>query len=153
MRRNEKEITDIKTLEDILSEADICRIALSENNIPYIVPMNFAYSKNTIYLHSIDEGRKIELLKNNNNLCFEAESRTEIVKSENPCNWGMKYLSVIGYGIAYFIDDFTEKTKALNIILNKYSGNSSHKFTEAQLAKLAVIKIIITEMTGKKSGF
>jgi uncharacterized protein len=153
MKRKDKEITDIRIIESILLEADICRIALSDNNIPYIVPMNFGYSEKTIYLHSIDEGKKIDIIKNNNNICFETESKTSIVKSENPCNWGMKYLSVIGYGKAYFINDFEEKTKALNIIMNKYSGTSGHQFAESQLHKPAVIKIMISEMAGKKSGY
>ncbi len=153
MRRQDKEITDIKIIESILHEADICRIALSNNNMPYIVPMNFGYNEKTLYLHSINQGKKIDLIKNNNNICFEVENKTEIINSESPCNWGMKYLSVIGCGKAYFIKDFKEKTKALNIIINKYLSKPNHQFAESEIKKLAVIKIIIAEMTGKKSGY
>jgi uncharacterized protein len=157
MRRKDKEITEISIMESILNEAEICRIGLSENDTPYIVPMNFAYNKKIIYLHSANEGKKIELLKVNNIVCFEIESKTSIVESENPCNWGMNYFTIIGQGKAFFIEDFAEKTKALNIIINKYAGKAitETRFkptSESQLNRLAVIKILITEMTGKKSG-
>lgn len=39
MRRHDKEITDKKEIESIINESNICRIALSENNSPYIVPV------------------------------------------------------------------------------------------------------------------
>ena len=52
MRRIDKEISDIKTIELILKEADHCVIALSDNNSPYIVPMNFGYQDHNLYLHS-----------------------------------------------------------------------------------------------------
>ena len=37
MRRIDKEIDDIKTIESILQEADHCVVAMSDNNSPYIV--------------------------------------------------------------------------------------------------------------------
>ena len=44
MRKKEREITDIAAIESIIQRADVCRIALADGNIPYIVTMNFGYS-------------------------------------------------------------------------------------------------------------
>ncbi len=109
MRRIDKEINDIKTIESILHEADHCLIAISDNNSPYMVPMNFGFKDNNLYLHSSTEGKKIEILKVNNKVSFGVEIKTEVVKSEKPCNWGMNYMSVIGEGYAHFIEEYQEE--------------------------------------------
>ena len=43
MRRKDKEILDKKEIESIIKKAGVCRLGLSDNNIPYIVPLNFGY--------------------------------------------------------------------------------------------------------------
>jgi nitroimidazol reductase NimA-like FMN-containing flavoprotein (pyridoxamine 5'-phosphate oxidase superfamily) len=155
MRRNDKEIKDKDTIEWIIKEALICRIALCDNNKPYIVPMNFGFKDKCLYLHSANEGQKIDILGKNRNICFEVDIETELVKSENACNWGMKYYSIIGFGEANIIEEMSEKKKALGIIMQKYSENntSSFEYSQSELDKIFVIKIKITEMTGKKSGY
>ena len=55
------------------------------------------------------EGKKIEILNRNNRISFSIITGTEIVKSENSCNWTMKYMSVNGEGCATFVTDFKQK--------------------------------------------
>ncbi|MEN6293848.1 MAG: pyridoxamine 5'-phosphate oxidase family protein [Methanobacterium sp.] len=155
MRRSDKEIKDKNCIEWILKKAKVCRIALCDKNKPYIVPMNFGFDDNYIYLHSAREGRKIDLIKENNNICFEADIETEIVTADNACNWGMKYYSVIGSGKAHFIEDKNEKRNALNVIMQKYSEKpgESFEYSKPSLDKITVIKVEIESLTGKKSGY
>ena len=63
MRKKEREITDPAVLESIMAKAVVCRIGLSLNDIPYVVPVNFGYKGNQIYFHSSLEGMKIEILR------------------------------------------------------------------------------------------
>jgi nitroimidazol reductase NimA-like FMN-containing flavoprotein (pyridoxamine 5'-phosphate oxidase superfamily) len=155
MRRSDKEIKDKNLMENILKEAHVCRIALCDDNKPYIIPMNFAFKDNNLYLHSALEGQKIDILNKNNNICFEVDIENEIVKSEKACDWGMKYYSVIGLGKSEFIKDINEKKKALDIIMQKYSENNtkSFQYSQSSFDKIVVIKVEITEITGKKSGY
>jgi len=153
MRRSDKEIKDIETIYRILNEADVCRVGFSKADKPYIVPMNFGFDEGCIYLHSSVEGKKMEILKENNNLCFEVDLKREIVKSEKPCNWGMHYMSVMGSGAAELIEERDEKIKALDIIMKKYDneGLNSYEYSESSLKRTAIIKLILTELTGKRS--
>jgi len=153
MRKVDKEIKDKNMIKSILEEALVCRIALCDDNSPYIIPMNFGYKDNYLYLHSAPEGRKIEILRKNNNICFEVDLKTELVTSENACKWGMKYLSVVGFGKAQIVNDIEEKKKALNIIMNKHSNESSFEYLEAAIKNVVIIKVRITELAGKKSGY
>ena len=153
MRRKDKEITNIEEIESIVRSATVCRIGLAENNIPYIIPLNFGFQNNVIYFHSAPMGKKIDILKMNNNVCFEFDIDHELIISDNICNSSMKYRSVIGFGRAFFIESSEEKRDALNIITNHYTSKDLHEYNEKLLKKSALIKIEIDTMTGKKSGY
>ena len=144
---------DKDVIESIIKRATVCRIGLSENNMPYVVPLIFGYKDNCLYFHSAPKGRKIDIIKQNHNVCFEMDVDCELVKkTENPCKWDMKYYSVIGFGKASFIDDLEEKRRALSIIVAHYSDNS-HEYTVKEINKVAIIKVAIDSMTWKKSGY
>lgn len=153
MRRKDKQIDDKNIINSILMKADVCRIGLCDGNIPYIVPMNFGFDEHNLYLHSAREGRKIDIIKNNNNVCFEVETDVELVKSNIACNWGAKYYSVIGKGKAFIVEEYSEKIKALEFIMRKYSGEKEFVFDEERVNRVSIIKIQIEDMTGKKSGY
>ena len=71
MRRKDKEISDRSAIEDIIKRSTVCRLAMSDNNSPYVIPINFGYENSTVYFHSAREGRKIDILKKNPNVCIE----------------------------------------------------------------------------------
>jgi len=114
------------------------------------VPLSFGYQDRTLYFHSALEGKKIDILRKNNRICFEFDVNTEIIEAEKACKWGMKYQSVIGFGKAVFVEDIEEKQKALNIIISHYSDRN-FQFSDKAIKKIAVIKIKIESMTGKHS--
>jgi nitroimidazol reductase NimA-like FMN-containing flavoprotein (pyridoxamine 5'-phosphate oxidase superfamily) len=152
MRRKQYEITDSAIIEDILSKSEVCRIALIDNDRPYIVPLNYGYKNNAIYFHSSPRGKKIELLKTNNKVCFEIELFTEIVKNEIPCTWGTKYRSVIGYGTIELLTDPDQKTEGLDIIMAHYGKTDKNIFQDKQIGNVLILKLKIEEITGKQLG-
>ncbi len=152
MRKKEKEITGKSDIDAVIHKSIVCRIGLSDNNIPYIVPLCFGYKDDVIYVHGSLKGKKIDILKKNPNLCFEFDLNTEIVEGESACKWSMKYQSVIGFGKAFFIEDAEDKRRALDIIMGQYS-DKPFLFPEKSIKGTAVIKIVIKSMTGKQSGF
>ena len=138
-------------MESIIRESTVCRLALVDNNQPYIVPLCFGYKDNALYFHSAGEGKKIDILKKNNNVCFEFDVRSEIKTGKTACEWGMKYRSVIGFGNASFLEDPESKQAALDIIMQQYS-DGSFSYPDKILKNTLVIKVEITDMTGKQSS-
>ena len=139
-------------MEAIIKEAIVCRLGMSHNNLPYIVPLCFGYKDNIIYLHSSLKGKKIDIIRENPNVCVEFDVNTELTKKEKPCSWGMKYQSVIGFGRASLVEDIGEKKDALDIIMRQYGGRVKEVDGKA-LDSTAVIRVEIDGMTGKQSGF
>lgn len=150
MRRKDREIMDIDEIESIIKGSAICRLALSENGSPYIIPVCLGYSNKIIYFHSANAGKKIDLIKRNNNVCFEFDIYGGMVTNGNPCDWDVRYSSVIGYGKAFFLEDTQEKINGLNIILKHYSDDT-FVFPENHIKNVKVIKIEIEKITGKRS--
>jgi len=150
MRRKEKEITEETAIEAIIQKSLVCRLALSDGNFPYIVPLCFGYRDKVLYFHGSLKGKKIDIIRKNQNICFEFDINTEIVKAEDACHWSMKYKSVIGFGKAVLLEDLDEKRKALNIIMSQYSDRT-FQFNDATLKGTVVIKVEIESMTGKQS--
>ena len=150
MRRKEKEITEASAIEAIITKSLVCCLALSDGNSPYIVPLCFGYKDKVLYFHGSLNGKKIDIIRKNQKVCFEFDINTEIVKAEDACHWSMKYRSVIGFGKAVLLEDKEEKRKALNIIMSQYSDRT-FQFNDDTLKKTGVIKVEIESMTGKQS--
>jgi nitroimidazol reductase NimA-like FMN-containing flavoprotein (pyridoxamine 5'-phosphate oxidase superfamily) len=150
MRRKEKELTDRSEIEAIINQCLVCRLAMADENGPYIVPLCFGYKNNTLYFHSAVRGLKIDILRNNPRVCFEFDSDCEIQSGETACKFGMQYRSVIGFGTAKFIDNPSDKRKALDVITANYT-DGQFSYTDEVMRKTAVIKVDIDTLTGKSS--
>lgn len=148
MRRSERAITDSAELESILREAVVCRVGLCDGEVPYVVPMNYGYRDGRVFLHSATEGRKIEILRKNPNVCLEFEKDVELIPAEAACSFSMKYRSVIASGKAVFLEDAKEKAQGLNVIMAQYTGKE-FDFPPQALERIVVIRIDLGECSGK----
>jgi nitroimidazol reductase NimA-like FMN-containing flavoprotein (pyridoxamine 5'-phosphate oxidase superfamily) len=158
MRRSEREVSDIGVIEEIIKKADVCRIAIAIDNIPYIVTMNFGYTNDPeqrLFFHCANEGRKLEMIRKNKYVCFEMDIEHQIyVRAEKDlkkgCNWGMKYRSVVGYGNISIITEKEAKKTGLDCIMKHYGDENEYIYDEKVLANTTVLRLDITEITGKK---
>jgi nitroimidazol reductase NimA-like FMN-containing flavoprotein (pyridoxamine 5'-phosphate oxidase superfamily) len=150
MRKSEQEITDQTAMEAIIRSSLVCRLGLSDENRPYIVPLCFGYQDRALYFHGAREGKKIDMIRKNPYVCFEFDLNSGVEEAENACKWGVSYQSVIGSGKAILVDHHEEKRKALEIIMGQY-GDGDFSFSDDIIEKTGIIKIDIEEMTGKES--
>ena len=142
-------ITDIDEIEGIIKKALICRLGLVDNDEPYIIPVCFGYERGALYFHGSLKGRKVELIKKNNKICFEMDIDAELEKSEDPCKWTMKGKSVVGVGRASILEDDGEKSHALRLIMGHYS-EGDFSFPKPALDSVSVVRVDISSITGKK---
>jgi uncharacterized protein len=152
MRRQEKEIATQEEIDEVIRRAPVCRLALSDNDTPYVVPVCFGYEGGALYFHSAPEGRKLDILMQNGRVCFEMDIDTRIVVSDSPCNWSLRYRSVIGFGEAAIVADPEEKRRGLDAIMRHYSGPVG-QYNQDKFEKTIVIKVTVSSVTGKKSGY
>jgi nitroimidazol reductase NimA-like FMN-containing flavoprotein (pyridoxamine 5'-phosphate oxidase superfamily) len=152
MRRQDKEITDNGLIQEILAKSEICRLGLVDHGEAYIVPVNYAHDNGLIYMHSAPNGRKIELLKRNNQVSFEIEYASEIIRDEVPCKWSAKYRSVMGKGFISLENDVALKKRGLDLIMKKYGAVMELNYDESILSRMILLVLKIQSITGKQSG-
>jgi len=155
MRRKDREINSIDEKLKIIAKCKVCRIGLSENNYPYIVPLNYGFSYNdeklTLYFHCATEGKKIDIIKKNNNACFEIDCDTQLVEGQKACDYGYEFKSIIGFGKIIFLDTKDEKTNGLNYLMKHQTGKDiKYNYNEDELNNIIVLKLSVDEFTGKQ---
>lgn len=152
MRRKDREITDRAEIEAIMRAAKVMHLALADNNMPFLVPVFFAYDGTALYFHSAPAGTKVEIMKRNNNVCFEMSMDHGVIASEKACDFEARHRTVIGFGKAVFVTDEGEKIRALDSIVAQLS-DQKFDYPKANLERTAVIRIDIASVKGKKHGF
>lgn len=149
MRRKDREVTDQKIIDSILSSAVHGHLGMCDDGEPYVLPMNYAWSDGIIIMHCAKEGRKLDILAKNPKVCFQVDDRTSVVESEKPCGWGMLYACVIIVGTASIVHDPAKKAEALSKIMQHFKPDFSHTFTPDETASVCIIEIIPEKITCK----
>lgn len=154
MRQDKREIKNLAELEDILQKCDTCRLALSDDGQPYIVPLNYGYQLTdgqlTLYFHCANDGRKLEIISRNNRSCFEMDCSHQLLTGELACQYTMNFESIIGSGLIETVSDPDEKIAGLNALMRHYSGRADWPFDPKALAKTTVLRLRAVEFCGKR---
>ena len=143
---------------EFLSEESTGRISsIDKEGFPQIIPMNFVFLDNSVYMHSHIRGEKIENIKHNSKVGFEVDRNLEFLPSyfSDPDDASLAdtlYISVVIKGEAILVEDKKEKVLALNGLMKKYQPEGRYipmKEDMDVLDATAVIKVTPKEMNGK----
>ena len=151
-------INSFEKIKEFLNEEHVGRISsIDENGFPQIIPMNFVFLNDAIYIHSHVKGEKLNNISRNNKVGFEADRELEFLPSyfEDPHDASLAdtlYISVVIKGIASFVTDREEKTLALNGLMEKYQPEGQYDPIKSDMRVLdavTVIKIVPETINGK----
>ncbi len=150
VRRKDREIVDLAVLKQVLKTTNYMTIALCKDNEPYLVSISHGYDEanNCIYFHCAPEGKKIEYIKANNKVWGQAMLDYGIT---DDCDYA--YVSVQFQGTLHLINDPTEKTHAMEVLVRQLSKDPETKLakiTPEKLAKTTMGKININHLSGKQ---
>ena len=152
MTKREYPITDEQELRRILDTAKVLRLGLSVDNEPHIIPLNYGYTLENgelrLYLHSAVQGRKLELLRQNPNVCFELDCDNIPFEGKVACQYGLAYSAISGRGRAVILEDVEEKKEAMSILMKTQTGKD-FQFNERLVSIVAVIRLDVSEYTAK----
>ena len=152
------EIKSKDKIKEFLNNESTGRIAsLDENGYPQIIPMNFIFNDNVIYMHSHTRGEKLQNIQKNDKVGFEVDKNLEFLPSyfSDPNDASLAdtfYISIVIKGKATIVTDKNEKTLALNGLMKKYQPEGGYEPINTQmnvLDEVAVIKINPNSIRGK----
>ena len=151
------QIKSTRKIQEFLNQEHVGRISsIDDNGYPQIIPMNFVYIDNCIYMHSHTKGEKIENIRRNNKVGFEVDRELEFLPSyfEDPKDASLAdtlYISVVIKGKASLVTDKEEKTLALNGLMEKYQPEGRYEPIHTSMRVLdavAVIKVVPVTIFG-----
>ena len=153
IRRKEKEISEKNEMLAILENAKYITIAMCADNEPYLVTLSHGYDRerNCIYFHCAREGKKIDILKEQNKVWGQALMDKGYVQGS--CDH--LYATTQFMGRVTFVENSDEKKHALEIMINALEDDPQKvpdtQLTEKSIEGVQIGRINIEYMSGKKS--
>jgi len=152
------EIKSKEKIIEFLSSQQTGRISsIDENGFPQIIPMNFVFINDAVYIHSHIRGEKLDNIRRNQKVGFEVDKSLEFLPSyfSDPTDASLAdtlYISVVIKGNASIVSDKEEKTNALNGLMKKYQPEGGYEPIKPEmdvLDEVVVIKIVPKSLRGK----
>jgi nitroimidazol reductase NimA-like FMN-containing flavoprotein (pyridoxamine 5'-phosphate oxidase superfamily) len=151
----QKNLENKEEILEIIRKCQVCTISMVDpDGKPYLVPMNFGFEEDVVYLHSAKEGKKIDILKNNPEVCinFTTDHELRYQNEDVACSWSMKYRSVLIYGKVEFVEDTEEKILHLNKIMKNYTPKD-FSYNPPSLREVSCWKVRVERFEGRSFGY
>ncbi len=156
MRRADREITDINKINEYLKTAPFMNLAINnENSFPYIVALNYGFemidNDIILYFHCAKQGRKINLLNENNLVGVQITSKSDLKRTEKAADYSTYYSSVYLEGVATLLEDKNDKIHGLNLLMKNVDFKGELSYPESVLNATYVYKIVCKNYSAKSS--
>lgn len=152
MRRTDREITDSNEIITIMRKCDVCRLALHDEPVPYLVPVNFgleaADGQLVLYFHGAGAGKKLDLIARDPRAAFEMDCSHRLVLDGETGNCTMEYESVVGSGVIDVLPE-AEKPHALACLMAHYRA-PDFPYNPSVIPQTTLLRLTVQTLTGKR---
>lgn len=151
MRKADREIKDFEEIKELLDECQTIRLAMHDEPYPYIVPLSYGWEERNrqifIYFHCAKEGKKLDLITKNGNVCFEADCLAGYKSTGHGVT--ADYRSLIAFGKAERVYG-EELARGLELLLAHCHVEGYSARECAAMGITAVVRITVDGITGKR---
>lgn len=152
LTKREYQITNEAEIRQILDTANVLHLGLAVEGEPYVVPMNYGFTleegKLTLYVHSAVKGKKLDMIQANPKVYFSIDTDRIPFEGKVPCQYGLSYRAVSGWGKAAIVEDVEEKKQAMTTLMKTQTGKD-FSFEDRLVSIVAAIRIDVAEFTAK----
>jgi nitroimidazol reductase NimA-like FMN-containing flavoprotein (pyridoxamine 5'-phosphate oxidase superfamily) len=139
------EMNDVE-IHQLLEASRIGRLCMAgADGRPYSIPLPFCWTDGALYLRLPLTGRKGDVLRGNDRVCFEVDAFTDTLDD---------YASVLVEGRLIAVDDVDEKAKVQEINKTKYQllrrGYRPGHGRSIQPTELPLRKIKVDQISGRR---
>ena len=144
--------TDKEQMEAILRDEDVGRLGLAVDSEPYVVPINYTYVDGRILVHCALEGRKLDIIRQNPNVCFEVSRQEGRPTPHAGDRCDSPFESVLCFGTARIVEDVDERRDLLNIFQERFSTPSKPRepISIERAENCGAVEITVVRMTGRR---
>ncbi|HLO12283.1 MAG TPA: pyridoxamine 5'-phosphate oxidase family protein [Pseudoneobacillus sp.] len=160
IRMKKRECTDQEKINSFLQATETGYFGVSYEDFPYVVPLNYIWYEGKIYFHGTSEGKKMEILKQNPNVCFTVSASYGTMTDPVPAKTDTAYMSVMIFGKVEPLSDTTKATEVMQKMLEKYVPDYYHqplsqahleKYRSSMGSKTSIVEIKTEIITAKEN--
>ena len=152
MRRRDREIKEFDEIVKIIKKCDSLVLGLNDEGYPYLVPLNFGMDIEDgqlyLYFHCAKEGKKLDLIQQDNRATFEMDCNHNFILYEERMSCTMGYESVIGQGTIEIVAE-DKKYDALKILMRQYHAED-FQFNTDMIKVTTLLRLKVEKLTGKR---
>ena len=147
MRRKERQVTAEEAWQIVERSPYGVLAMLTEDGMPYGVPLNMVRSDETLYFHCAMEGKKVDALRGNPKISAVFVDSAEIDGAKLTTRYG----SAMVFGEAEEVLDAEEKKEALRLLCLRFAPAHMEEFERSlgSIPRTSIWKITAKHITGK----
>lgn len=137
-------------MEEILHEEMVGYLGLSMDGMPYVVPLNYAYVEGKILFHCALQGKKLDYLQANPQVCFTVGRQSgKVLRHPQGALCHVKNDSVSCYGVARIVESVEERKEILTTF-NPCLQHNAEEIALEDASRCCAVEIKVIEMTGRR---
>jgi nitroimidazol reductase NimA-like FMN-containing flavoprotein (pyridoxamine 5'-phosphate oxidase superfamily) len=156
LRRKDREVSDLKTVGEILDRGRTCHLAFYGEDEPYVVPLCYGYQlvdgRLTLYFHAATEGKKLSLMRENPCVGFCVSTAGGITTGPVPCAWSMDFESVMGAGVLSEVSDETLRKRGMDLLMAHYGLTGEASYEPDMVKRTVVLCLKADRFSAKRRG-
>lgn len=139
-------------MESLLRAEEVGYLGLAVDGEPYVVPINYAYSRGRLLMHCALTGRKLDMLRANPRVCFTVSRQDGAPVPHGGSACDNPFESVMCWGRARVVEDLAERVEVLREFEGRYSTpeHPRQTVTLERAARCGAIEVVIDRMTGRR---
>ncbi|MFC1997690.1 pyridoxamine 5'-phosphate oxidase family protein [Chloroflexota bacterium] len=156
MRRTDRAQEDA-WIKAFLKRGDFGVMATSHEGQPFTNTRQYVYDEaaHVIYMHGAKTGRTPAVIAVNDRVCFSVSEMGRLIPADEAVEVSVEFASVMLFGRVSIVDDETESTHALQLLMDKYFPHlkplEDYRPIEPKDLKItAVFRIAIESWSGKE---
>lgn len=158
MRRARREVTDLAELRDIVSRAQVLRIASADAEGPFITPLSFGFEvverlgapSWTFWAHCAPEGRKTDAWAAAPEVALELDIPGGVIAGDFACSYSYAYESVMAVARASRVTDPAERRRGLSLVMGHMAPGAPVELSDEALERTDIWRFDVERLTGKR---
>ena len=148
MRRKKQLLPETEAIEILKVHTSGVLAVTGDDDYPYTVPLSYAYKDGKLFFHCAKTGHKIDGITRNDKVTFCVIDKDYVVQK----TFTTHFRSVIVFGRAKILTEDSEKRRALENLIEKYSpdyAEAGQAEIERDWNRVCIVELSIEHITGK----
>jgi nitroimidazol reductase NimA-like FMN-containing flavoprotein (pyridoxamine 5'-phosphate oxidase superfamily) len=134
-----------------LEQEAVGRLGTCINDKPYVIPLNFILFREKIFIHTGFKGKKLDIIKINPLVCFEASRQIKVIQSDKACKISAEFISVIINGRVNVVSNAETRYEVMRAFTNKYSlSDFEPELKLEDINNVNILEISIDQISGRE---